>query len=405
MRTTTTDLVTPPHPTPPRPTRTELPIEVLVRFRARAANLDRENSYFHEDLAELRELGYLAAAVPASLGGWGLDLSGVAASQRRLARYSPATALALTMHTYWVGMATELRSAGDASLRWIHEAALDGEVIAAGHAESGNDIPVLLSTCHAERVDGGYRFTGHKQFGSNGPSWSWLGAHGMDHDAPGGPTVVHGFVERSSPGVTVVETWDTMGMRATQSHDTVLDSVFVPDSRIGRVVPAGEGTDPFVVAMAVWSLPLIAAVYVGIADRALELAVGSAGKKSSMAIDRGSYSYHPMVQHQVAEMYLELDAASATLERFVDDWLEPSHRPVDLVARVYSTKWRAVEAAKRVVDLALDVCGGAAMFRGNELERLYRDVRCGGFHPGNDALTHELVGKAALGVLGELPRW
>jgi alkylation response protein AidB-like acyl-CoA dehydrogenase len=75
------------------------------------------------------------------------------------------------------------------------------------------------------------------------------------------------------------------------------------------------------------------------------------------------------------------------------------------VPRTYSMKWRAVEAAKRVVDTALDVAGGGALFRGNELERLYRDVRAGGFHPGNDALTHELVGKAVLAVLGEQPRW
>ena len=66
--------------------------------------------------------------------------------------------------------------------------------------------------------------------------------------------------------------------------------------------------------------------------------------------------------------------------------------------KVYSMKWRAVEAAKRVVDIALDVSGGGGMFKGNELERLYRDVRCGGFHPGNDAITHEMVGKAVLGI-------
>ena len=75
------------------------------------------------------------------------------------------------------------------------------------------------------------------------------------------------------------------------------------------------------------------------------------------------------------------------------------------VPKVYAMKWRAVEAAKRVVDVALDVAGGAGMLAGNELERLYRDVRCGGFHPGNDALTHELVGKAVLGILAEQPRW
>lgn len=144
----------------------ELPTEMLERFRSRAGELDRSNSYFDEDLAELRAAGYLAAAVPVRYGGWGLDLARLAASQRRLARYAPATALAMTMHSYWIGIATELERTGDTSLRWISEAAAAGDVFAAGHAETGNDIPVLLSTCRAQRVAGGYRLTGRKQFGS-----------------------------------------------------------------------------------------------------------------------------------------------------------------------------------------------------------------------------------------------
>jgi alkylation response protein AidB-like acyl-CoA dehydrogenase len=384
---------------------TAIPDELLEGFRSRAGGLDQRNEYFHDDLQELRDIGYLAAAVPVEHGGWGLSLAELARSQRRLARYAPATALAVTMHSYWVGMAQQLDAWGDPSFNWAFEAATRGEVFAAGHAEVGNDIPVLLSTCQAERVEGGYRLTGRKQFGSNGPVWSWLGAHALVADAPGGPQVVHAFVHRDSPGVTVVETWDTLGMRPTQSHDTILDGVFVPDERIGRVVPAGDGNDPFVVAMGMWPLSLIAAVYLGIADRALELAVASAQRKTSMAIDRGAYAYHPMVQHQISEMYLELEAASATFERFVDEWTAGVDHGDAWVPKLYAMKWRAVEAAKRVVDLALDVSGGGGMFRGNELERLYRDVRAGGFHPGNDALTHELVGKALLGVLGEQPRW
>jgi alkylation response protein AidB-like acyl-CoA dehydrogenase len=387
------------------PLLTELPSDLLERFRARAGELDRTNGYFADDLAELREIGYLAAAVPAHLGGWGFDLAQLAASQRRLARYAPATALAMSMHSYWIGAAAELEKAGDSSQRWILEAAVDGEVIAAGHAESGNDIPVLLSTCAAERVNGGYVLNGRKQFGSNGPAWKWLGAHAIDAAAPGGPQIVHAFVDRTSPGVSVVETWDTLGMRPTQSHDTVLDNVFVPDARVGRVVPAGDGSDPYLVAMLMWALPLIASVYVGIAERALEVAADGARRKKSVAIERGAYAYHPMVQHQIAEMYLELDAAQATVDRFVDDWVAGAAHGDAWVSKVYSMKWRAVEAAKRVVDIALDVSGGGGMFRGNELERLYRDARCGGFHPGNDAITHEVVGKSVLGVLGEQPRW
>jgi alkylation response protein AidB-like acyl-CoA dehydrogenase len=387
------------------PTPTELPIELLEGFRSRAADLDRTNAYFAEDLAELRAAGYLAAAVPAHLGGWGLDLARMAASQRRLARHAPATALAMSMHSYWVGIAADLVAMGDESQRWILDAALAGEVFAAGHAEAGNDIPVLLSTCQAERVEGGYRLTGRKQFGSNGPAWRWLGAHAMDLSAPGGPQVVHAYVDRSSPGVTVVETWDTLGMRPTQSHDTVLDGVFVPDAKVARVVPAGDGTDPYLVGMTMWPLALIGAVYLGIADRALELAAAGATRKTSIAIERGAYAYNPFVQHQIAEMYLTLDAASATLERFVDDWVAQVDHGEGWVPKVFSMKWQCVEAAKRVVDVALDVAGGGGMFTGNELERLYRDVRAGGFHPANDARTHEVVGKAVLGILTELPRF
>ena len=255
-------------------------------------------------------------------------------------------------------------------------------------------------------MEGGYRLTGRKQFGSNGPVWNWLGAHAIDAAAQGGPQIVHAFVSRTSPGVTVVETWDTLGMRPSQSHDTVLDAVFVPDARIGRVVPALDEQDLFVVVMDMWALPLIANVYLGIAERAMELVVAGARRKTSIAIERGAYAFNPMVQHQVAEMFLELDAASATVDRFVDDWVAGADHGERWTPKLFAMKWRAVEAAKRVVDIALDVAGGGGMFRGNELERLYRDVRCGGFHPANDTLTHEIVGKACLGIAGEEgPRW
>ncbi|MEV4153965.1 acyl-CoA dehydrogenase family protein [Nocardia salmonicida] len=382
-----------------------IPTDMLERFRSRAAAHDRDNTYFAEDLAELRGIGYLAAAVPAERGGWGLDLAQLAASQRRLAAYAPATALAMSMHSYWIGIAVEMARTGDDSLDWIHDEALAGEIFAAGHAEPGNDIPVLLSTCRARRVDGGYRLTGRKQFGSNGPAWKWLGAHALDADAEGGPKVVHAFVKRGSDGATVVENWDTLGMRPTQSHDTQLTDVFVPDVRIGCVMPAGDADHPFLMGMTMWPLSLIGAVYLGIGDRALELAVENARRKKSMAIERGAYAYNPFVQHQIASMYMELDAADAVLTKFTTDWVSGAEHGADWAPKVYSMKWRAVEAAKRVVDTALDVAGGAAMLSGNELERLYRDVRCGGFHPGNDALTHEMVGKAVLGILGEQPRW
>ena len=90
----------------------------------------------------------------------------------------------MCMHHYWVGLAAELERFGDTSCRWILEAVADGAVFAAGHAERGNDVPVVMSTSTAERVDGGYRFSGHKMFGSNRPVWDFLGVHALDADDP-----------------------------------------------------------------------------------------------------------------------------------------------------------------------------------------------------------------------------
>ena len=134
--------------------------EMLARFASRAAAYDRENRFFQEDFDELKAAKYLLLPLPREFGGAGMTLAEICREQRRLAYHAPATALAVNMHIYWIGVAADLWRRGDASLEWILREAAAGEIFAAGHAESGNDVPVLLSTAKAERVEGGYRFTG-----------------------------------------------------------------------------------------------------------------------------------------------------------------------------------------------------------------------------------------------------
>ena len=126
--------------------------DLLARFDSRAAHYDRENRFFDQDFEELRVAKYLLMPVPEKFGGPGLSLAEVCAEQRRLAYYAPATALAVNMHLYWLGVAADLRRRGDASLEWILNDAAAGEIFAAGHSESGNDVPVLLSTAKIGRA-------------------------------------------------------------------------------------------------------------------------------------------------------------------------------------------------------------------------------------------------------------
>jgi alkylation response protein AidB-like acyl-CoA dehydrogenase len=380
--------------------------DMLARFARRAPQYDRENVFFSDDFDELRQAGYLRLAVPEEFGGAGLSLAGVAQQQRRLGYYAAPTALAINMHLYWTGNAADLWRAGDLSQRWLLEAAAAGEVFAAGHAESGNDIPVLLSTTKAQRVEGGYRFTGRKSFGSLSPVWTYLGIHGMDTADPSGPRIVHAFMPRDTEGYRIEQTWDVLGMRATRSDDTILDGVFVPDRYVVRVVPAGAaGIDAFVLGLFAWALMGFGNIYYGLARRALDLTIDAVKSKRSIALTR-PMAYHAEVQHRVAEMGLAFESIGPHLDRVAEDWSNGVDHGATWPAKIFAAKYHAVEDSWRVVDLALEVAGGFGIFRRSGLEQLFRDARLGRIHPANSMLTHEIVAKTLLGISpDEAPRW
>jgi alkylation response protein AidB-like acyl-CoA dehydrogenase len=379
---------------------------LLDRCARRAPDYDRENRFFFEDLAELQESGFLLTAVPKEFGGLGLTCSEVCREQRRLARRSAPTALAINMHLGATGIAADLYRKNDQSQAWILEEARNGAIFAFGYSESGNDLEALYASSRAERVDGGYRFYGHRHFGSLSPVWNWLHTYGVDASDPDDPKMVFGVIARDAPGYRIVENWDTLGMRATQSHDTVLEGVFVPNEHIIRVgKPGFAGADLFILTLFGRMEPQFANIYVGLAERACELAIDRVKKKTSVAMTR-SMAYHPEVQHTIARMFIELEAMIAQVERVADDWTGDVDHGGLWPAKLVAAKYCCVEGAYRVADLALEVSGGRGMFRGDELERIYRDARCGRFHPANSMVVHEVVGKSALGVLGDAGlRW
>lgn len=379
--------------------------DMLERFRAHAAIDDRNNQFFDETHADLVASGYYTATLPVHLGGGGLTMLEMARSQRRLAKFAPAPALATCMHLYWTGAAADLSRLGMAGLDHVIDGALAGQIYASGHAEAGNDVPVVLSTTMAEPVEGGYRITGRKHFGSLGPVWTRNGFHAMDSSNPNNPTIVHAFAHRDDPGVTVVENWDTIAMRSSQSHDVVLDSVFIPHERVASVVPAGSGEDPVTGTAFLWALVLISNVYIGIAERALELAIASLHSKTSIGLDGRTLAHNPMLQHQVAEMWIALDGVRDSLNMIATDWGSGIDYNPEWELRIAGAKQRTNDAVRFVVDVAMDVAGGSSIRSDTELSRLLRDSRAAAYHPPASAIAHEGIGKALLSIDPNGPRW
>ena len=378
-----------------------LPDELLERIRGRAAGYDRDNAFFHEDLQELAAAGYLKLFVPASDGGAGLGLEAAAQCQRRLATAAPATALAVNMHLVWTGVAHLLAARGDHSLAFVLEEAAQGEIFAFGNSEAGNDSVLFDSrTTATPGQEGGYSFTGTKIFTSLSPVWTRLGIFGKDPAArDGAGELVHGFISRETPGYKILDDWDTLGMRASQSATTVLESVAVPSDRIFRKLPVGPNADPLIFAIFACFESLLAAVYTGLGERALAVGVETVKRRTSFKNGGRSYAQDPDIRWKVADAAMAMDNLYPQLRSVTADVDALADHGPQWFPKLVGLKVNATETARRVVDLAIRVSGGSSYFRGSELERLYRDVLAGMFHPSDDESAHNTVANAWLGPL------
>jgi acyl-CoA dehydrogenase len=184
--------------------------------------------------------------------------------------------------------------------------------------------------------------------------------------------------------VRIEETWDTLGMRGTASHDVVLDGVFVPAEKVIGRRPYGVLAGPLLAA-AVHFAPVAGAAYLGVARGACAEAV-----RLVAGDDR------PGTVRRVGEMTARLRVARWALLAAVDEIGDDPALDDATLATVMTAKRHAVVEARAVVDLALEVAGGRAFYRSSPLERAYRDVRGGPFHPLTPEDTLTLVGERAL---------
>jgi len=387
-------------PTDPWAPGALLPDAFLDELRRRAALHDAEGTFPHQDLADLRERGWLRLAVPVGSGGAGLGLAPVAALQARLAEAAPATALAVGMHLVWTGCARVLRDRGDDGLALVLDEAARDELFAFGVSEPGNDLVLLDSVTRAEPAgDGAYRFTGTKTATSLSPAWTRLGVFGRDDTDPAAPALVHGFVHRDQPGHRDLGDWDVIGMRATQSHTTVLDGVVVPAGRIVRRLPVGPGPDLLPFGILVAFETLVSAVYLGVARRALQLAVEAATTGRSRRSGGAPRSADPVVRWRIAEAAMVLDGLEAQVASVAADVDALVDHGADWPRLVTGLKTRVTDGARAVVDQAVTVAGGASYRSASELGRLQRDVLAGRFHPSSADSAHATVAASLLGPL------
>ena len=381
----------------PRPARPDddafVPLAAALgaEFALEAAAHDRDNTFVEENFERLREAGYLRLAVPSELGGLGATMRQVCYAQAELARGCASTALAVNMHLYLtLANVFRWRRGAAAAEGLLRRVASEGLVLMTSGGSDG-----IWPSATAVKENGGYRVSGRKVFCSQAPVADVLTTMAVYDDPAEGPVVLLVGILTASEGFQVLDTWDALGMRATASHDVLLDNVKVGEGQVAARRPWGK-VDPVLRAAGNQFAPPVAAVYFGVAAAARDEAVRVVCDRTTP--DGRRLVDDPTVQRQVGLMDVQLRTARwsllGTLDELGDDYAADDRA----MAAVMIAKRQVVTAAQAVVDLAMETVGGAAYFKRSPLEQAYRDVRAGLFHPLNPERTLVYAGRLALGV-------
>lgn len=352
-------------------------------FAKRAAELDETDTFVAEHYEALKAAGLVEAGVPKELGGGGHDIDSLAAMLRELAHHCGSTALAFSMHTHQVAIP---------AWRWVHQKAAPVEPLLKRVAAeriillSSGGSDWIAGSGKAEKVEGGYRITARKVFSSGAPAGNLLMTSAVWESAEEGPQVLHFGIPMNSPNVRIIPVWKTLGMRATGSHDVLIDGHVVPDAAIALKRKAGEWHLVFHI-IAMIAFPLIYSVYLGVAESARDIALELARKRRP----------DPHVTQLIGRMETELRGAQMAHGAMLAAVRANKPGP-ETTNEVMIGRHLVASHAIASVELAMEAAGGAAFYRAAGLERRFRDIQGARYHPMQSGPQATFAGSVALGL-------
>jgi alkylation response protein AidB-like acyl-CoA dehydrogenase len=353
-----------------------------------AAELDREDRVPFETLEKLSEMGFMGLCVPEEYGGAGADFLSYALLIEEISRADAGVGVTLAVHTSAGTLPIVMYGDADQKARWVPDLAQGNKIgsFALTEPTTGSDASAIQTT--AERVEGGYRLSGHKQWVTNGRVAGSMIAFAR---SPEGVTAF--VVSMDGEGVSFGKHAQKMGVISATTDDVLLDNVFVPEE--DRLLPEGKG---LLVALGTLDLGRI-----GIAAQALGIAEAAFRYASEYAAERTTFG-KPIAEHQaiafkLADMQTKLRAARLLTHEAA--WMKDSGmRVTEAGARA---KLYASQVANEVTYDAVQTLGGYGYMKDHPVERHYRDARVTEIYEGTSEIQRLVISRGILKERAESP--
>ncbi|MFS4455238.1 acyl-CoA dehydrogenase family protein [Maribacter sp. 2304DJ31-5] len=342
---------------------------------------DAEGRFAHENYALLKSEKFFSALIPTELGGGGVTYNEMCNIIRIMAHYCGSTALAFSMHQHLVATTVwkyKHKNEGAETLRRIAKDQLT--LVSTGAKDWLGSNGELIQT------EGGYLLSAKKHFASQSVVGDIAVTSSIFKDLEGKESVLHFSTPLQQKGVTFLDDWNTLGMRATGSQTIVFNKVFIPKGAIALKRDGNEFHPVWNVVLTV-AMPLIMSAYIGLAQKAEALAIESAKRRSQNHTNYSIGQLHTTFLGCKVQWNAMLEMANNL------DFKPLSRNTADTLA--YKTN--VSNLAKETVSQALEIIGGQGFYKEHEIERLFRDVQASTFHPLPKWNQYEFTGKQIIG--------
>jgi len=368
--------------------RLEVMKDLSRNFWLRANDINKNGVFPYDNIKDLKNSGYTALTVPSELGGEGISLLELVRLQEMLAAGDGSTALAIGWHMGIIMNLAEKRSWKGSLFEFLCEQVMSGSLInsAATEVNTGSPTRGGRPETTAEKIGSNWQVSGRKTFTTLSPVLDFFIVSASIKDAN---TVANFLIPRSSDGVIIEETWDSIAMQGTGSHDLVMNKVLVPEEYLVEMLTPGRKQ------ASGWLLH-IPACYLGIAKSAQQFAIQFASEYSPNSI-KGTISELPAVQQKMGEMELRRLQAEYLLYGVANQWDTASEMERQKMGpELGAAKLTVTNIAIEMVDLAMRIVGARSLSLKNPLQRLYRDVRAGLHNPPMDDMTIQQLAQSSL---------
>lgn len=366
----------------------DLAHQLGATFSKQAPDFDAKDQFVDQNYESLKEHRIFAALIPISLGGLGQSHSDLAQFLRVIGQYCGSTALALSMHQHLVGVNVWKYLHGKGGEAVLRRVAKEQIVLVSTGARDW-----LESNGELRKVKGGYLLNAYKAFASQSIVGDVFVTSAPYHDPEHGPQVLHFSVPASADGVVVKDSWYTLGMRSTGSHGVEFKDVFIPASAIALARPQGEPHMVYNLVLTV-AMPLIMAVYLGIAEGAAQQAFTTVKSRQR------SVTYLPQLMGELHNYLVNARVVYTDMLRIGNNFdFTPNFKDAH---GILSRKVLVTKSVIGTVEKAMEIVGGQGFFRSFGLEKLFRDIQASHYHPLPEKEQQQFTGSFLLREVNQI---